>query len=141
MAAFVKVFGRVFGDRGVAAPDMAAAQTQPQVHPLVIILPAFLTADRRFDTWLEDGHLTGVLARELGPRGIRVNAVSPGLIETEGTHTAGAMGPDFQTWNESQTPLGRVGQVEDIASIVAFLASDEAGWVTGELILGSGGMR
>ena len=85
--------------------------------------------------------ITGVLSRELGPRGIRVNAVNPGLIETEGTHTAGVMGSDFQAWNESQTPLGRIGQVQDIAPIVSFLASDDAGWVTGELILGSGGMR
>jgi 3-oxoacyl-[acyl-carrier protein] reductase len=85
--------------------------------------------------------ITGVLSRELGPRGIRVNAVSPGLIETEGTHTAGAMGSEFQTWNESQTPLGRIGQVQDIAPIVSYLASDDAGWVTGEIILGSGGMR
>ncbi|RYF56063.1 MAG: glucose 1-dehydrogenase [Comamonadaceae bacterium] len=85
--------------------------------------------------------ITGVLSRELGPRGIRVNAVSPGLIETEGTHAAGAVGSDFQVWNESQTPLGRIGQVQDIAPIVAFLASDDAGWVTGEVILGSGGMR
>ena len=85
--------------------------------------------------------ITGVLSRELGPRGIRVNAVSPGLIETEGTHAAGAVGSDFQAWNESQTPLGRIGQVQDIAPIVVFLASDDAGWVTGEVILGSGGMR
>jgi 3-oxoacyl-[acyl-carrier protein] reductase len=85
--------------------------------------------------------ITGVLSRELGPRGIRVNSVNPGLIETEGTHTAGVMGSEFQTWNESQTPLGRIGQVKDIASIVSFLASDDAAWVTGELILGSGGMR
>lgn len=85
--------------------------------------------------------ITGVLSRELGPRGVRVNAVSPGLIETEGTHAAGVVGSDFQAWNEAQTPLGRIGQVQDIAPIVAFLASDEAGWVTGEVILGSGGMR
>lgn len=85
--------------------------------------------------------ITGVLSRELGPRGIRVNAVNPGLIETEGTHAAGAMGSDFQSWNEGQTPLGRIGQVGDIAPIVSYLASDEAGWITGEVILGSGGMR
>ena len=85
--------------------------------------------------------ITGVLSRELGQRGIRVNAVSPGLVETEGTHAAGAVGSDFQTWNEARTPLGRIGQVQDIAPIVAFLASDDAGWVTGEVILGSGGMR
>lgn len=85
--------------------------------------------------------ITGVLARELGPRGIRVNAVNPGLIETEGTHAAGVMGSAFQAWNESQTPLGRIGQVRDIAPIVSFLASDDAAWVTGEVILASGGMR
>ena len=85
--------------------------------------------------------ITGVLSRELGPRGIRVNSVNPGLIETEGTHANGVMGSDFQTWNEQQTPLGRIGQAVDIASIVAFLASADADWVTGENILGSGGMR
>ena len=85
--------------------------------------------------------ITIVLARELGPRGIRVNAVSPGLVETEGTHTAGAIGSDFQNWYESMTPLGRIGTVQDIAPIVSFLASNDAGWVTGEIILGAGGMR
>lgn len=85
--------------------------------------------------------ITGVLSRELGPRGIRVNAVNPGLIETEGTHAAGVIGSGFHAWNESQTPLGRIGQVGDIASIVAFLASDDAAWVTGECVIASGGMR
>jgi 3-oxoacyl-[acyl-carrier protein] reductase len=85
--------------------------------------------------------ITGVLAKELGPRGIRVNAVNPGLIETDGTHAAGVIGSEFQTWNENQTPLGRIGQVRDIAPIVSYLASDDARWVTGEIIFGSGGMR
>lgn len=85
--------------------------------------------------------ITGVLSRELGLRGIRVNAINPGLIETEGSHSAGAMNSDFQTWNEQQTPLGRIGQVQDVAPIVSFLASDDAGWITGEVILASGGMR
>jgi len=85
--------------------------------------------------------ITGVLSRELGPRGIRVNAVNPGMVETEGTHAAGAIGSDFQVWYERLTPLGRIGQVQDIAPIVSFLASDDAGWVTGEIILASGGMR
>ncbi|UHD28466.1 glucose 1-dehydrogenase [Klebsiella variicola] len=85
--------------------------------------------------------ITSVLSRELGPRGIRVNAVNPGLIETEGSHISGAMNSDFQIWNEKQTPLGRIGQVQDVAPIVAFLASDDAGWITGEVILASGGMR
>jgi len=85
--------------------------------------------------------ITGVLAHELGPRGIRVNAVNPGLVETDGTHAAGVIGSEFQRWNEGQTPLGRIGQVRDIAPIVCYLASDDARWVTGEVILASGGMR
>ncbi len=85
--------------------------------------------------------ITGVLARELGPRGIRVNAVNPGLIDTEGTQAAGVIGSDFHAWYERQSPLGRIGQVQDIAPIVSYLASDDARWVTGEIILGSGGMR
>jgi len=85
--------------------------------------------------------ITIVLARELGPRGIRVNAVSPGLVDTEGTHTAGAIGSAFQTWYESMTPLGRIATVQDIAPIVSYLASDDAGWVTAENILAAGGFR
>lgn len=85
--------------------------------------------------------ITGVLSRELGPRGIRVNSVNPGMVITEGSQSAGFAGGDFETWAASQTPLGRVGLPEDIAPIVTFLASDDARWVTGELILGSGGMR
>jgi len=85
--------------------------------------------------------ITGVLSRELGPRGIRVNSVNPGMVETEGAHAAGVVGSDMQAWAEAGTPLGRIGQVDDIATIVSFLASDEARWVTGELILGTGGMR
>ncbi|WP_448097512.1 glucose 1-dehydrogenase [Luteibacter yeojuensis] len=85
--------------------------------------------------------ITGVLARELGPRGIRVNAVNPGMVITEGVKSAGIEGSDFETFAISQTPLGRVGQVDDIAPIVAFLASDDARWITGELIIASGGMR
>ncbi|NID14747.1 glucose 1-dehydrogenase [Luteibacter yeojuensis] len=85
--------------------------------------------------------ITGVLARELGPRGIRVNAVNPGMVITEGVQAAGFAGSDFETWAASQTPLGRVGQVDDIAPIVTFLATDDARWVTGELMLASGGMR
>lgn len=85
--------------------------------------------------------ITGVLSRELGPRGIRVNAVNPGMVITEGVKSAGFEGSDFQTFAVSQTPLGRVGQVDDIAPIVVFLASDDARWLTGELIIASGGMR
>ena len=85
--------------------------------------------------------ITGVLAKELGPRKIRVNSVNPGIVETEGTHTAGFAGSDFEAALVSQTPLGRVGQPQDIADVVAFLASDSARWVTGEKIITGGGLR
>jgi 3-oxoacyl-[acyl-carrier protein] reductase len=85
--------------------------------------------------------VTRVLAKELGPKNIRVNSVNPGMIETEGTHSAGFIGSDFQKFAVSQTPLGRIGQTKDVSPIAVFLASDDAGWVTGELILASGGSR
>jgi len=85
--------------------------------------------------------ITGVLARELGPKKIRVNAINPGMVETEGTHSGGIIGSDFETATVAQTPLGRLGRPEDIASVAVFLASDAAGWVTGEQILTGGGLR
>jgi 3-oxoacyl-[acyl-carrier protein] reductase len=85
--------------------------------------------------------ITGVLARELGPRKIRVNAINPGIVITEGTHAAGIAGSEFETALVAQTPLGRAGKPEDIASIAVFLASDDSGWLTGERIVASGGMR
>lgn len=85
--------------------------------------------------------ITGVLARELGPKKIRVNAINPGMIVTEGTRSAGVIGSDMEQFMVSQTPLGRVGQPDDIASAVVFLASDDARWLTGEHIVASGGMR
>ncbi|MDO9428586.1 MAG: glucose 1-dehydrogenase [Methylobacterium sp.] len=85
--------------------------------------------------------ISGVLANELAPRKIRVNVVSPGFVVTEGTHTAGVVGSDMEAGLVAQTPLGRAGQPDDIAGVVAFLASDEAGWLTGEVITASGGIR
>jgi 3-oxoacyl-[acyl-carrier protein] reductase len=85
--------------------------------------------------------ITGVLANELGPRKIRVNAINPGVVETEGTQTAGFVGSEFETGIVAQTPLGRTGQPSDIASIAVFLASDDAGWLTGEKLTASGGLR
>ncbi|MFY9290709.1 MAG: glucose 1-dehydrogenase [Methylorubrum rhodinum] len=85
--------------------------------------------------------ITGVLANELAPRRIRVNGVSPGLVVTEGTHTAGVIGSEMEAGLVAQTPLGRAGQPDDIAGVVAFLASDDARWVTGENIAASGGVR
>jgi 3-oxoacyl-[acyl-carrier protein] reductase len=85
--------------------------------------------------------ITGVLANELGPRKIRVNAILPGVVETEGTHTAGIAGSEMEAGFVSQTPLGRVGQPDDIAQVAVFLASDDARWLTGEKITASGGLR
>ena len=85
--------------------------------------------------------ITGVLARELGPKKIRVNALNPGMVETEGVHSAGFIGSDFETGTISQTPLGRIGQPVDIASVAVFLASDDSAWLTGERLLAGGGLR
>ena len=85
--------------------------------------------------------VTRVLAKELGPRRIRVNTIAPGGVETEGVHAAGLMGSDFEKQVVAGTPLGRFGQPEDIAGVAVFLASDAAGWVTGERISASGGFR
>lgn len=85
--------------------------------------------------------ITGVLSRELGPRGIRVNSVNPGMVSTEGAQALGVLGSPMEEAIVSQTPLGRVGQVDDIAPVVAFLASDDARWVTGELIRAGGGLH
>jgi 3-oxoacyl-[acyl-carrier protein] reductase len=85
--------------------------------------------------------VTHVLAKELGPKKIRVNSINPGMVETEGVHSAGFIGSDFQKQLESQTPLGRIAQPEDIAPIAVFLASQDSGWLTGETVLASGGLR
>jgi len=85
--------------------------------------------------------ITGVLANELGPRKIRVNTVSPSLTETEGTHSAGMLASEFEAGIIAQTPLGRLGQPQDIADVVAFVASDDARWLTGERISAGGGLR
>jgi 3-oxoacyl-[acyl-carrier protein] reductase len=85
--------------------------------------------------------ITGVLAKELGPKKIRVNSINPGMVETEGVHSAGFMGGDFEKWAQGQTPLGRIGQPGDISPVAVFLASNDSGWLTGETLLASGGMR
>ena len=85
--------------------------------------------------------ITGVLAKELGPKKIRVNAINPGMVETEGTHTAGFIGSDFESGAVAQTPLGRIGQPDDIASVAMFLASNDSKWITGELVRAGGGLR
>jgi 3-oxoacyl-[acyl-carrier protein] reductase len=85
--------------------------------------------------------VTRALSKELGPRKIRVNSINPGMVETEGVQASGLGEGDFRKQVEAQTPLGRVGQPNDIAPVAAFLASADAGWITGETIHISGGMR
>jgi 3-oxoacyl-[acyl-carrier protein] reductase len=85
--------------------------------------------------------ITGVLSRELGPRKIRVNTLNPGMVETEGTVSAGFIGSDFEKSIVSQVPFARSGKVGDIAPVAVFLASDDSGWLTGEQLVASGGMR
>lgn len=85
--------------------------------------------------------LTKVLSKELGARQIRVNAINPGMVETEGTSSAGITEGEFRQQVESQTPLGRIGQPQDIATAAVFLASSDSAWVTGETFFISGGLR
>lgn len=85
--------------------------------------------------------VTGVLARELGPRKIRVNTINPGMVDTEGTQSSGMLGSDFEKTLIAQAPLGRTGKVTDIAPIAVFLASDDSSWLTGEQLLATGGIR
>ena len=85
--------------------------------------------------------VTRSLAKELGPRKIRVNSINPGLVETEGVHGAGIIGSEMQTQFEAQAPLRRIGKPGDIAPAVVFLASNDSSWITGETLYISGGYR
>jgi 3-oxoacyl-[acyl-carrier protein] reductase len=85
--------------------------------------------------------ITSVLAKELGPKKIRVNSINPGVVETEGVQSMGILGTDFEKGFVAQTPLGRIAQPKDITPVAVFLASDDSGWLTGEHIVASGGLR
>lgn len=85
--------------------------------------------------------ITRALATELGPRKIRVNSLNPGGVDTEGSRRLGVIGSDFERQMVAQTPLGRIGQPDDIAPVAVFLASADAGWVTGEILAVGGGIR
>ena len=85
--------------------------------------------------------ITRSLAKELGPRKIRVNAINPGMVETEGMHAAGLHESDFRKQIEAQTPLGRIAQTQDVAPAVVFFASGDSAYITGETMLISGGLR
>jgi 3-oxoacyl-[acyl-carrier protein] reductase len=85
--------------------------------------------------------ITHVLAKELGSRKIRVNSINPGMVETEGTHAAGFIGSDFHAEAARTTPLGGIGKPDDIADVAVFLASEDSRWLTGEILIASGGVR
>jgi len=85
--------------------------------------------------------VTRVLSKELGPRKIRVNSINPGVVETEGFRAAGLSGSDFEKGAVARTPLGRAGQPRDIAPLAVFLASPESQWLTGQILLASGGLQ
>jgi 3-oxoacyl-[acyl-carrier protein] reductase len=103
------------------------------------LTPAFSTVYTATKAALDA--ITGVLARELGPKKIRVNTINPGMVETEGTKTGGMIGSSFEKDLIAQAPLGRTGKVGDIAPIAVFLASDDSAWLTGEQLLATGGIR
>jgi 3-oxoacyl-[acyl-carrier protein] reductase len=85
--------------------------------------------------------VTKALSKELGARKIRVNSLNPGMVETEGLQSAGILGSDFHKQLAAQTPLGRIGQPQDIGKVASFLASEDSGWITGEVLLVSGGQH
>jgi 3-oxoacyl-[acyl-carrier protein] reductase len=85
--------------------------------------------------------VTRSLAKELGPRNIRVNSINPGVVDTEGVRVGGFVESDFRKELEARTPLGRIGQPDDIAPAAVFLASSDAAWITGETLLVAGGLR
>ena len=120
-----------FGDRGGTIINIGSSVTSTNPPDSVVYTATKAAVDS----------ITRVLAKELGPRGIRINSINPGLVETEGTHAIGFIGGEWQKVREAQTPLGRTGQPSDITPIVVFAASQDAGWLTGETILASGGLR
>jgi 3-oxoacyl-[acyl-carrier protein] reductase len=120
-----------FGERGGSIINISSAVTSVTVPGSAVYTATKAAVDS----------ITQVLSKELGPKNIRVNTINPGMVETEGAHTAGFIGSDFQKQLESQVPLGRIGQPQDIAPIAVFLASDDSGWLTGETLIASGGMR
>jgi len=122
---------KLFGEEGGSIINMSSAVSELTPPNSVVYTATKGAVDA----------VTRVLAKELGPRKIRVNAINPGVIETEGTHAGGFIGGDFEKQAIAQTPLGRTGQPDDIAPVAVFLASDESRWVTGDTLLVSGGFR
>ena len=120
-----------FGDRGGSIINIGSViSSNPSAHSVV-----YSATKGAVDT------IAVALSKELGSKNIRVNTIAPGGTETEGTHTAGIIGSDFEKQMVAGTPLGRIGQPEDIAKVAVFLASDDSQWVNGEKITVSGGLK
>lgn len=119
-----------FGDRGGSIINISSLVTRLVVPNAAVYSATKAAVDS----------ITRTLAKELGPRKIRVNAVNPGMVETEGAHSAGITQSDFRADIEKQTPLGRIGKVSDIAPAVVFLASEDSAWTTGESLYIGGGL-
>lgn len=122
---------KLFGDNGGSVINIGSAVTELNLPTSSIYTATKGAVDS----------ITAVLSKELGPKKIRVNSINPGMIETEGVHAAGFIGTDFQKNFEAQTPLGRIGQPGDITPLAIFLASGDSGWLTGETLVASGGLR
>jgi len=120
----------MFGNGGGSIINISSTVSQNPIPGLVVYCAAKAAVD----------NMTKLLAKELGGRKIRINTIAPGVTETEGTHSAGIIGGDLEKQMVASTPLGRTGQPEDIAKVAVFLASDDAGWVTGERITVAGGL-
>jgi 3-oxoacyl-[acyl-carrier protein] reductase len=122
---------KLFGDNGGSIINIGSAATELNPPTSSVYTATKGAVDS----------ITAVLSKELGPKKIRVNSLNPGMIETEGVHSAGFIGSDFQKSIEAEAPLGRIGQPGDVTPVAVFLASDDSGWVTGETIVASGGHR
>jgi 3-oxoacyl-[acyl-carrier protein] reductase len=120
----------MFGEAGGSIINISSTVSQNPFAGLVVYCAAKAAID----------NITKTLAKELGSKKIRVNTIAPGVTETEGTHSGGIIGSDLEKQMVAMTPLGRTGQPEDIAKVAVFLASDDAGWVTGERITVAGGL-
>jgi 3-oxoacyl-[acyl-carrier protein] reductase len=122
---------KYFGDEGGNVVNISSVASQGTVPGSAVYSATKAAVDA----------VTRVLARELGPKKIRVNAINPGPVETEGFHAAGIAGSDLIKDFTARTPLGRIGQPNDIAPVAVFLASPDSGWLTGETLFAAGGLR
>ncbi|UUF14313.1 MULTISPECIES: SDR family NAD(P)-dependent oxidoreductase [Flavobacterium] len=122
---------KLFGDNGGAIINVGSIVSTLDMPTTLVYTQTKYAVDA----------MTRILAKEFGPKKIRVNSINPGLIETEGSHSSGVMNGDAEKWHVSETPLARVGKPEDIAKVAVFLASEDSYWITGETIAVSGGQR